>query len=91
MTSPTDDYTGNERIALFAGAEVASDLNRAFESSGVDSHSPAPSMPLPDHLAFYKNGWKIGALYFMREPMEIRILNESFRPYAENLERVLGL
>ncbi len=91
MTIPTDEYLEREQLVKRVSEQVAPDLESKFESSGTGLPSPEPSMPLPDHLAFYENGNKIGELYFMKDLAEVVILEEAFRPYAEKLEEVLEI
>jgi hypothetical protein len=93
ITLPSPKYFKQEKKAndLISRLDLGS-IKTQFESppgeeietaEGILGHNP---FALPDHVAFYDAGRKIGALYFMEEPMEVRTLDPSFKPYAQELK-----
>lgn len=45
----------------------------------------------PDHVGFYQGKKKVGELYFMEDPMRVVELDSSFKQYADELRKKLGI
>lgn len=45
----------------------------------------------PDHVGFYQGDTKVGELYFTEDPMRVVELDNSFRQYADELKKKLGI
>ncbi|HLD79348.1 MAG TPA: hypothetical protein VJA18_02215 [Candidatus Nanoarchaeia archaeon] len=89
MGSPTDEYLQRSELLHKALGKVNLDnLETRIEPLSIDGEMVlAPS----GCLGFYQGNKKVGELYFTEDPIRLVELESSFKQYADELRKKLGI
>jgi len=97
----TDDYDEDDFVDVdendFAGTNTNEYMNENIEACvgglyyrKIGEVQILSTFP-PDRVGFYERDKKVGELYFTEEPMRLVGLESSFKQYADELRKKLGI